>query len=192
LIHANACFKTSVPDRLLVYSTRRIKQNEEILIDCLSKSAQQYMKIYIEALPVSIDGLSKSKFVNPIVDMLRAEDVKEAMEIIGKSQDLKLRGQQDSILFKSFGHNFYAYDVYRHIPLGMQGGLVDAFPDESKWLHDNSINTMLQIYRLLDQQLCQQMPLRKRLFILMYYKSIIPSIKLFIIFTFSGHYLLIQ
>ena len=57
--------------------------------------------------------------------------------------------------------------MYRHIPLGMQGGVVDVFPKESKWIHDNSINTMLEIYSLLDQQLCQQMPLRKRLFILL-------------------------
>jgi hypothetical protein len=167
-IQANACFRTSVPDRLLVYSTRKIKKNEEILIDCSNKSSQQYMKLYIDALHVTIDGFSKFKFLNPIVDSLKTEDVKEAMELIVKSQQLIKLGQQRAVLFNSFGNKFYAYNVYRHIPLGMQGGVTDSFPKESKWLHDNSVNTMLQIYCLLDQQLCQQMPPRKRLFILMY------------------------
>ena len=165
LIQANACFKTSVPDRLQVYSTRKIKKNEEILIDCANKSSQQYMKVYIDALPVTINGFSKSKFLNPIVNSLKAEDANEAMELIAKSQALKIQGQEKTALFKSCGHKFYAYEVYRHIPLGMQGGLTDSFPKESKWLHCNSINTMLQIYSLLDQQLSQQMPPRKRLFI---------------------------
>lgn len=169
-LESNASFDMTIPNRILVKSTRTITAGKEVLIDCTNFKSRA-MSRYIFSIPVTSQeevehysmqpiinkrtfSYTRTDLLNPIL-VMTLSDSEIAKEIIMRSQVFEKNGKSNEIVFYSFESPFYAYNVSRHFPVGMND-MKDILPKESKWLHDNSINTMLLVYRLLDIELSKK------------------------------------
>ena len=168
-LESNASFDMTIPNRILVKSTRTITAGKEVLIEYNFRS--KAISRYIFSIPVTSQeevehysmqpminhrsfSYTRNDLLNPILE-LTLSDSEIAKEIIMRSQLFERNGKRNEIVFNSFKSPFYAYNVSRHFPVGLIG-VQDMLSKASKWLHDNSINTMLLVYRSLDMELSKQ------------------------------------